>query len=70
MPRIAKEEVEALFAILESESLQRLVQQRNREVTLVEARRAHSICLLLAGVKGVDAGVGGGAQRHTASACC
>ena len=54
------DEIDALFAIIESSALRRLVAQRAHEVRLVEHKRAHNICIVLAGKGGRRGGVGGG----------
>jgi hypothetical protein len=44
------DDLEALFAIIESSALRNLVAQRAKEVRFVELKRAHHICIVLTGV--------------------
>ncbi|GAX76894.1 hypothetical protein CEUSTIGMA_g4340.t1 [Chlamydomonas eustigma] len=44
------DDLEALFAIIESSALRKLVAQRANEVRFVELKRAHHICIVLAGL--------------------
>ncbi|KAK9806804.1 hypothetical protein WJX72_003461 [[Myrmecia] bisecta] len=45
------DELEALFQILENSTLRKLTKQRSNEITLVEHRRAHNICIELSGIR-------------------
>ena len=60
------DDLEALFAIIESSALRRLVAARAHEVRLVEHKRAHNICIVLAGRRAGGEGRGeaaGGGPR-------
>ena len=50
-PAINYEELEALFQVLEHGALRKLVKSRAQEISLVEHRRAHNICIELSAIR-------------------